>query len=336
MRAALALAPTVQRSIGFYANATQKLPVPAERNPIKKAGTTLHVLGSVLLSTQTQAASIRAFVGSAMHLVISCLAAVLLLVLRVDAAPGTFIHAGCSPSKYAPNTAFETNLNSLLASMASTASSGATYDTFATPVRGAAPEAAAAYGLYQCRGDLRAGECAACVRDTVARVGAACAGARAATVQSDGCYVRYGASAADASAAYHRCSAGTSADAGFLRARGAVLADLQQGAEASGGFKASSSGPVQGAAQCLGVVAAPDCAACLSLAVAQLGRTCGDALAADVYMGQCSVRYWTNGNYFRSPQDNSDDVGRNLAIAIGIMAGVALLVVFVSLLRKAC
>ncbi|WVZ74428.1 hypothetical protein U9M48_022607 [Paspalum notatum var. saurae] len=271
-----------------------------------------------------------------MHLVICCLAAVL---LRVDAAaPGTFIHAGCSPSRYAPNTAFETNLNSLLASMASTASSGATYSTFTSAsARGAAPEAApAAYGLYQCRGDLRAGECAACVRDTVARAGAACAGARAATVQSDGCYVRYGASAADASAAYHRCGASTSADAGFLRARAAVLADLQQGADASGGFKASSSGPVQGAAQCLGVVAAADCAACLSLAVEQLGRACGDALAADVYMGQCSVRYWTNGNYFRSPQDNSDDVGRTLAIAIGIMAGVALFVVFVSLLRKSC
>jgi tetrahydromethanopterin S-methyltransferase subunit G len=35
--------------------------------------------------------------------------------------------------------------------------------------------------------------------------------------------------------------------------------------------------------------------------------------------------------------DNSgDDLGRTLAIIIGIMAGLALLVVFISFLRKAC
>lgn len=286
-----------------------------------------------------------------MHLLIICLAAVHLFlhVCVAPAAPGTFVYAGCSPSRYAPNTAFESNLNSLLASMASTASSGATYSSFTsagTEAESAAADAAsaAAYGLYQCRGDLRPGECVSCVRDTVARLGAVCARARAASVQSDGCYVHYGArdsvGRADASVAYHRCSsAGASGDAGgFLRARDAVLSELQ-GADAtaaSGGFKASSSGPVQGVAQCLGVVTAGDCTACLSQAAAQLGRTCGAALAADVDMGQCSVRYWTSGNYLRSPQDHSaDDIGRTLAIAIGIMAGVALLVVFVSFLRKA-
>jgi tetrahydromethanopterin S-methyltransferase subunit G len=35
--------------------------------------------------------------------------------------------------------------------------------------------------------------------------------------------------------------------------------------------------------------------------------------------------------------DNSgDDLGRTLAIIIGIMTGLALLVVFISFLRKAC
>ena len=52
----------------------------------------------------------------------SCLVAV--FFLHVDAAPGTFIYAGCLPSRYAPNMTFESNLNSLRASMASTASVG--------------------------------------------------------------------------------------------------------------------------------------------------------------------------------------------------------------------
>ncbi|CAL4967981.1 unnamed protein product [Urochloa decumbens] len=307
-----------------------------------------------------------------MHLPISCLAAALLLLVHVapaaNAAPGTFVYAGCSPSRFAPNTAFESNLNSLLASISSAASSSgaATYNTFTSAAAGRdeavsaaapapAPEQSAAYGMYQCHFDLRPGECASCVRDTVARVGAACPNARAASLQSDGCFVRYygargpvaaGVVRADdvdtSVAAYRRCSAGTSGDAGFLSARGAVLAELQQGvgaaaASSGGGYKVSASGPVRGVAQCVGGVSASDCDACVSQAVAQLTGTCGAALAADVYMAQCSVRYWANGNYYRSSQGNSgDDVGRTLAIIIGIMAGLALLVVFISFLRKAC
>ena len=270
-----------------------------------------------------------------MHPMISCLAAVLLLLLHVgvapaaNAAPGTFVHAGCSPSRYAPNTAFESNLNSLLASMASAASSGATYSSFtsgdgreeavaaaADGAAGPAPAASsAAYGLYQCRGGLRPGECVSCVRDTVARLGAVCANARAASLQSDGCLVRYGARdlagrAVDTSVApYRRCSAGESGDAGFLSARGAVLAELQRGVEeattaaaSSGAYKVSSSGPVRGVAQCLGGIPVSQCAACVAQAVAQLGGTCGAALAADVYLVQCSVRYWANSNNYRSSQ----------------------------------
>ncbi|KAF8768794.1 hypothetical protein HU200_007354 [Digitaria exilis] len=297
-----------------------------------------------------------------MHPIISYLAAAAVVLFlhagvvpSADAAPGTFVSAGCSPSRYAPNTAFESNLNSLLASMASAAaSSGSTYNTFTSSAAAAVPTGrdaaspSAAYGLYQRRGDLRPGECVACVRDTVARLGAVCAHAYAASLQSEGCYVRYDDArdfgvaddtSSSSSVAYRRCSAGTSGDAGFLSARGAVLAELQQqGVAEGGGYKVSSSGPVHGVAQCLGGVTASTCAACVSQAVAQLGGgACAAALAADVYMVPCSVRYWANSNYFRPSQDNpGDDLGRTLAIIIGIMAGLALLVVFISFLRKAC
>ncbi|KAF7085308.1 hypothetical protein CFC21_088752 [Triticum aestivum] len=258
-----------------------------------------------------------------------------------QAATGAFIYAGCSPSKYERDTAFQSNLASLLASIASTASSGATYNSFTAGGGVGQAEAVrtAAYGLYQCRGDLSRGECVACVRETVARLGAVCANSYAASLQVDGCYVRYDASdfvgRADNTVAYRKCSSSSSEDAGFLKSRDAVLRELQ--AQAATGYKLTASGTVQGVAQCLGDIAAPDCAACLAQAVVQLKGTCGSALAADVYLEQCYVKYWQNGHDFRSSQDYSgDEFGRTVAIIIGILAGLALLVVFISFLTKAC
>lgn len=252
-----------------------------------------------------------------------------------EAATGTFVYAGCSPSKYQPGTPFEANLESLLTSIAN-AAPAANYNSF-TASNGTG---AGAYGLYQCRGDLGGGDCAACVRDALAQLAQVCAAAYAASLQLEGCYVRYDGSdflgAPDTAMVYRKCSTSASSDAGFLRARDAVLGDMQQAVPASG-YKASSDGSVQGVAQCLGDLAAADCTACLAQAVGQIKGTCGTALAADVYLAQCYVRYWANGYYFRPTKDYSqDDVGRTVAIIIGILAGIALFVVFISFLRKMC
>ncbi|PAN39312.1 hypothetical protein GQ55_7G227400 [Panicum hallii var. hallii] len=251
-----------------------------------------------------------------------------------EAGTGTFIYAGCSPSKYQPGTPFEASLESLLTSFAN-AAPNAGYSTFTAGANGTG--GAAAYGLYQCRGDLDGGDCAACVRDAVGQLGQVCPAASAASLQLEGCYVRYDGSnfvgAPDTAMVYRKCSTSTSSDGGFLGSRDAVLGDLQQGA---GGYKVASSGSVRGVAQCLGDLAAADCTACLAQAVGQLKGTCGTALAADVYLAQCYVRYWADGYYFRPAQDSQDDVGRTLAIVVGILAGLALFVVFVSFLRKTC
>ncbi|PNT69138.1 hypothetical protein BRADI_3g50090v3, partial [Brachypodium distachyon] len=288
---------------------------------------------------------------------------VLFTVFSLRAAPtaaqgatDTFIYAGCSPSKYEPHTAFESNLNSLLTSIASS-SARATYNSFSSGAGSGSnaqsesqPQAAsgagagprtAAYGLYQCRGDLSPGDCAACVQRTVARLGAVCANAYAAALQADGCYVRYDADdfvgrADNTAVAYRRCGSGSSDDGAFLRSREGVLRQLQLQAAARG-YKVITSGAVQGVAQCLGDIAAPGgCGACLAQAVAQLKDACGSALAADVYLEQCYVKYWADGHDFRSSQDYSgDEFGRTVAIIIGILAGLALLVIFISFLTKA-
>lgn len=231
-----------------------------------------------------------------------CYAVVVLVVIGAtvaEAATGTFIYAGCSPSKYQPGTPFEGNLNSLLASIANAAPNGG-YNSFTAGSNGAA---------------------------------------YAASLQLEGCYVRYDSSnfvgQPDNAMVYRKCSTSTSGDGDFLKNRDAVLAALQGGL--ANGYKVSSSGNVQGVSQCLGDLAAGDCTTCLAQAVGQLKGTCGTSLAADVYLAQCYVRYWANGFYFRPSQDYSqDDVGRTVAIIVGILAGLAILVVFISFLRKSC
>ncbi|SPT19226.1 unnamed protein product [Triticum aestivum] len=285
--------------------------------------------------------------SSAMHLrsqlrrgrVAAAAAAAILLVIGLGAGftgadTDTFIYAGCSPSKYQPGTPYEGNLKSLLASITDAAPNAA-YSSFANGTG----DGAAAYGLYQCRGDLGNAECAACVRDALAQLGQVCPGAYAASLQLEGCYVRYDGTnfvgRPDTAMVYRKCSASTSADAGFLRDRDAVLGALQ--AAAADGYRVGSSGSVQGVSQCLGDLAAADCTGCLAQAVGQLKGACGTALAADVHLAQCYVRYWASGYYFRPSQDYSqDDVGRTLAIIIGILAGLALIVVFISFLKKSC
>lgn len=255
-----------------------------------------------------------------------------------EAGTGTFIYAGCSPSKYEPDSAFEGSLKSLLTSITNAAPNGL-YNSFTAGNNGTTT-GAAAYGLYQCRGDLGNGDCAACVRDALAQLGQVCPAAYAASLQLEGCYARYDSSdfigQPDTAMVYRKCSTSTSTDGEFLRSRDAVLGALQ--VAGANGYRASSEGSVQGVSQCLGDLAAADCAACLAQAVGQLkGGACGTALAADVHLAQCYVRYWASGYYFRSSQDYSgDDVGRTVAILVGILAGLALIVVFISFLRKSC
>ncbi|KAL5216759.1 hypothetical protein ABZP36_008160 [Zizania latifolia] len=232
-------------------------------------------------------------------------AAVVLAVLgatATEAATGTFIYAGCSPSKYQPGTPFEGNLDSLFTSFVSSAPNGG-YNSFTAGSNGTG-DGAAAYGLYQCRGDLGNDDCAACVRDAVMQINQVCASAYAASLQLEGCYVRYDSSnflgQPDTAMVYRKCSTSTRSDGDFLKNRDAILGALQ--GSAANGYKVSSSDSVQGVSQCLGDIAAADCTTCLAQAVGQLKGTCGTALAADVYLAQCYVRYWASGYYFRSSQ----------------------------------
>ncbi|MQL81303.1 hypothetical protein Taro_013767 [Colocasia esculenta] len=254
----------------------------------------------------------------------------------VAAASSAFIYAGCSPAKSQPNTPFQANLIALLSSI-TTSSSQASYNSFAVGNNGSTPPDAAVYGLYQCRNDLSMPDCATCVASALGQLNLVCSYAFSAVLQLDGCLVRYSnddfLGRPDTTPVFKKCSNGTTTDAEFFRRRDDVLGDLQNGV----GFRVSSSGTVQGDGQCLGDLTTADCGACLVAAVGQLKNACGSALAADVFLGQCYARYWASGYYPDSAQDSSeDDIGKTVAIIVGVLAGVALIVIFLSFLKRAC
>lgn len=97
----------------------------------------------------------------------------------------------------------------------------------------------------------------------------------------------------DTSLKYKKCSKGVSNDVEFFRRRDDVLADLQSAV----GFRVSTSGLIEGFAQCIGDLSPTDCSSCLADAAGKLKSLCGSAAAADVFLAQCYARYWASGYY---------------------------------------
>lgn len=207
-----------------------------------------------------------------------------------------FIYGGCSQDKYPPNSPYEANKNSLLSSVAAS-SPLALYSAFAFGNDTDSPPDAAVYGLYQCRGDLRVRDCAACVATAINQIAVLCPDTCGGSLQLDGCLLRYERfdflGKPDTGLRFRKCGGGDGGDAEFWRRRDDVLADL----EGAAGFRVSATGAVEGYAQCLGDLAAADCSACLAEAVAKVKTMCGAAAAADVFLAQCYVRYWEAGYY---------------------------------------
>lgn len=206
-----------------------------------------------------------------------------------------YIYHGCSQEKYSPGSPFESNLNSLLSSAVSSSSQSA-HNTF-TKGNDTSPDAAI-YGLYQCQGDLKLVDCSKCVRSSVAQIGLACPYSYGASLQLEGCYVRYEhvdfLGRPDTSLRYNKCSKSVGTDdAEFLRRRDEVLTELRGVIE----FRVSSSGSVSGFGQCLGDLSPSDCSACISEAANDLKTLCGSATAGDVFLAQCYARYWASGYY---------------------------------------
>ncbi|KAL5133054.1 Cysteine-rich repeat secretory protein 15 [Glycine soja] len=209
----------------------------------------------------------------------------------------TFIYAGCSQENYQPNTPFETKLNSFLSSV-SASSSDTSYNSFAIGNGSSSPPEGFIYGLYQCRADLRPNNCSKCVKNCVDQIGLP-----------------------DTNLWYKRCSKAVANNAEFFQRRDDVLADLQ----VANGFGVSTSGFVEGFALCLMDLSVADCPSCLQEAVEKLRSICGSAASADLFLAQ-------SGYYDEAESSEDDDqVGKSVAIIVGVLAGLAILVVLLNL-----
>ncbi|KAL4361297.1 hypothetical protein GQ457_04G032450 [Hibiscus cannabinus] len=246
-----------------------------------------------------------------------------------------FIYAGCSQDKYASGSPFEGNLNSFLSSVVSS-SSQVSYNTYAVGNGSSTPPEATLYGLYQCRGDLQKADCTRCMQSAVNQIVLVCPYSNGASLQLEGCFLRYDHAnflgVPDTSLKFKKCSKSVNHDVEFYKRRDDVLDDL----ESAIGFKVSSSGLVEGFAQCLGDLSASDCSSCLAVAVGDLKSLCGSTEAAAVFLGQCYARYWASGYYAELSPDShhEDDMGKTVAIILGVLAALAVLIVLLSICRK--
>ncbi|CAN0913821.1 Plasmodesmata-located protein 7 [Linum grandiflorum] len=274
----------------------------------------------------------------------------LLLLISTTAAADdkkdSFLYGGCTQQKYTQLSPYESNLNSLLTSLVNSA----TYSSFNKfTILGSD----VVYGLYQCRGDLSMPDCATCVAAAISRFSSLCPQAAGAAVQLQGCYAKYDNATflgvQDKTVVLKKCgpSAGYDADAASLR--DVVLSGL--GARAGAYYRVGGSGRVQGLAQCLGDLSVGQCQDCLGEAIGRLKSECGNADFGDMFLAKCYVRYsssggarmGSNGNYGNNnygynsnkPSGKSTNEGeKTFAIIIGLLAGVALLIIFLTFVRK--
>lgn len=251
----------------------------------------------------------------------------------------TFVYGGCARIPYAPNSPYESNLDALLTSLVNSAA----YTSFNKFTLGSPPNDVV-YGLYQCRPDLPnpKRDCFACVQRALSQLGVLCVDSCGGAVQLEGCFVKYDNATflgvEDKAVVIRKCgppSQDNNADE--LARRDEVLSYLL----ASGTtelFRVGRAGNVQGVGQCVGDLSVDQCQDCLGEAIGRLKTDCGPARWGDMFLGKCYVRYSTAGDHsFGSNGSSQDDeIEKTLAILVGLIAGVALIIIFLAFLRKLC
>ncbi|XP_073010747.1 plasmodesmata-located protein 7-like [Typha latifolia] len=258
-----------------------------------------------------------------------------ILVIGADDYNG-FVYAGCSQPRYDAGSAYEYSVDSVLTSLTN-AADFTSYANFSSP----SPPLVS--GLLQCRSDLPLSACDSCVRSALSQLSTLCPFAAGAAVQLRACFIRYGNDSflgkPDNTLLYKKCSAdqgsggggGPDGSVSFIGMRDAAVGSLVGGA-----YRVGGAGYVQAMSQCVGDLSAKACSDCVSTAAGQLKAACSSSASGEVYLGKCYARYWSyNGGYSPSHVGHGDQAGKTLAIIIGLMAGVALIIVFLSFIRRA-
>ncbi|XP_028785373.1 plasmodesmata-located protein 6 [Neltuma alba] len=274
----------------------------------------------------------------------------LLLLLKSFTTPMSssstqaFIFGRCSQAKFTPGSAYESTVNYLLASIVK-AAMFSSYNNLTVPH---SSQDTPICGLFQCRGDLAAADCSRCVGQAVSQLGTICPYYTGGALQLDGCFVKYDDSKflgmEDKTLVVEKCGPTTALTSDVLTRRDAVLSYLETSDGVYKTFRTTSSGDLQGMAQCVGDLSAPQCQDCLSNAIGRLREECGPAQWGRVYLAKCCARYSEGGDYSseengKRKNKNGDEFQNTQVIIVGviaIVAVVALLIIFISFLAKLC
>ncbi|XVF02896.1 hypothetical protein REPUB_Repub04eG0214400 [Reevesia pubescens] len=256
-------------------------------------------------------------------------------------AADTFVFGGCSQLKYTSGSPYEYNVNSILNSLVNSAMF-TSYNNFTMPAAGSTSQDTV-YGLFQCRDDLNNGDCGRCVAKAVSQLGTLCLDSTGGAFQLEGCFVKYDNTTflgvEDKTVVVKKCGPLISSYSDALSRRDAVLGYLGASDGTYKPFRVGGSGNLQGVAQCVGDLSSSECQDCLSEAIQRLKTDCGAAKWGDMYLAKCYARYSEGGDHSHSGNDTNnddDEIEKTLAILIGLIAGVALIIVFVSFLSKMC
>ncbi|KAK6931627.1 Gnk2-homologous domain, partial [Dillenia turbinata] len=263
----------------------------------------------------------------------------LLILLTVSIFPklttsaiDSFVYGGCSQLKFTPNSPYESNVDSLLTSLVNSATF-TSYNNFT--IYGSSPQDVV-YGLFQCQGDLSATDCARCVNRAVSQLGIICPDSTGGALQLQGCFIKYDNTTflgvEDKSVVYKKCGPSIAYNSDALTRIDGVMSYI-----ASGGawYRVGASGDAQGMAQCIQDLSVSECQDCVSEAIGQLRSSCGNTASGDMFLGKCYARYSYAGSHSSDSSSNDNEFEKTLAIFIGLVAVVALLIVFIAFISKA-
>ncbi|XP_057807252.1 plasmodesmata-located protein 7-like isoform X2 [Salvia miltiorrhiza] len=255
-------------------------------------------------------------------------------VAVADSGADSFLYGGCSQINYTPNSPYESNINSLFTSLLNSA----TYSSYNKFTIMASTPQDVLYGLYQCRADLAMPDCATCVARALSRLRPLCPQACGASVQLDGCFVKYDNTSfiglQDKTPAMNKCGPSDGDNQEEMGRRDAMLAAM---AGSGGPYRVGGSQGVHGVAQCVGDLTVAQCQDCVAEAIRRLKAECGGAVFGDMFLAKCYARYTTSGaqNYATSNHESShSESEKTFALIIGLLAAVALLIIFLTFLGR--
>ncbi|KAG8096542.1 hypothetical protein GUJ93_ZPchr0013g37366 [Zizania palustris] len=225
-----------------------------------------------------------------------CLALVVSLVLLPLGMAMDPIGSYCAGTSFASNRKVVASIKSVATDLAAKGSTGG----FATSTAGNGNNVI--YGLAQCRGDVSAGDCAACLADAANQI-LTCNYQSDSRIWYDSCFMRYentnfvGQTDTDAGVILVNVQSMDNPKA-FQKAVGKAVgkATAQAAAAGSSGLGRSKDQytpfvSIYGLAQCTRDLAPLACAQCLSTAVSRFGQYCGAAQGCQINYSSCRVRY---------------------------------------------